>query len=68
MQTKSLDFLLEEANNQIKRLSFNEILEMLTNENTIIIDVREESEVMSLGIIKNAIPVSYTHLTLPTKA
>jgi rhodanese-related sulfurtransferase len=57
MQTKSLDFLLEEANNQIKRLSFNEILEMLTNENTIIIDVREESEVMSLGVIKNAIHI-----------
>ena len=51
MQTKSLDILLEEANKQIKRLSFNESLEMLSNENTIVIDVREESEVINLGII-----------------
>ena len=57
MQTKSLDILLEEANKQIKRLSFKETLEMLKNTNTIIIDVREESEVMSLGVIKNAIHI-----------
>ena len=57
MQTKSLDMLLEEANKQIKRLSFNESLEMLSNENTIVIDVREESEVINLGIIKNAIHI-----------
>jgi rhodanese-related sulfurtransferase len=57
MQTKSLDILLEEANKQIKRLSFKEALEMLKNTNTIIIDVREESEVMSLGVIKNAIHI-----------
>jgi rhodanese-related sulfurtransferase len=57
MQTKSLDILLEEANKQIKRLSFKEALEMLKNTNTIIIDVREESEVMTLGVIKNAIHI-----------
>ena len=57
MQTKSLDILLEEANKHIKRLSFNESLEMLSNRNTIVIDVREETEVMSLGIIKNAIHI-----------
>ena len=57
MQTKSLDMLLEEANKQIKRLSFNESLEMLSNKNTIVIDVREESEVINLGIIKNAIHI-----------
>ena len=57
MQTKYLDILLEEANKQIKRLSFKEALEMLKNTNTIIIDVREESEVMTLGVIKNAIHI-----------
>ena len=30
---------------------------MLSNENTIVIDVREESEVINLGIIKNAIHI-----------
>ena len=57
MQTKSLDMLLEEANKKIKRLSFNESVEMLSNENTIVIDVREESEVINSGIIKNAIHI-----------
>ena len=57
MQTKSLDMLLEEANKQIKRLSFDESLEMIKNKNTIIVDVREESEVISLGVIKNAIHI-----------
>jgi rhodanese-related sulfurtransferase len=57
MQTKSLDILLEEANKQIKRLSFDESLEMIKNKNTIIVDVREESEVISLGVIKNAIHI-----------
>ena len=57
MQTKSLDMLLEEANKQIKRLSFDESLEMIKTKNTIIVDVREESEVISLGVIKNAIHI-----------
>ena len=57
MQIKSLDMLLEEANRQIKRLSFDESLEMIKNKNTIIVDVREESEVISLGVIKNAIHI-----------
>ena len=57
MQTKYLDMLLKEANKKIKRLSFNESVEMLSNENTIVIDVREESEVINSGIIKNAIHI-----------
>ena len=57
MQTKSLDILLEEANKQIKRLSFDESLEMIKNKKTIIVDVREESELVSLGVIKNAIHI-----------
>ena len=47
----------KQIHKQIKRLSFNESLEMLSNKNTIVIDVREESEVINLGIIKNAIHI-----------
>ncbi len=57
MQTKTLELLLQEANNEIKRLSFDESLSMISESNTVIIDVREESEVHSLGIIKNAIHI-----------
>ena len=70
MQIKSLDMLLEEANKQIKRLSFDESLEMIKNKNTIIVDVREESEVISLGVIKNAIHIprlSLIHISEPTR-
>ena len=57
MQTDTLDSLLAEANKIIKRLSFQESMEMINNTKTIIIDVREESEVFNLGIIKNAIHI-----------
>ena len=57
MQTKTLESLLENANKEIKRLSFEESLSMINESNTIIIDVREESEVNNLGIIKNAIHI-----------
>ena len=51
MQTKTLESLLENANKEVKRLSFEESLSMINESNTIIIDVREESEVNNLGII-----------------
>ena len=57
MQTKSLELILEEANKQIKRLSFDESIELIKNHSTLIIDVREESEVHSSGVIKNAIHI-----------
>jgi|TARA_Y100000994_G_scaffold110549_1_gene90842 Rhodanese-related sulfurtransferase len=57
MQTKTLESLLENANKEVKRLSFEESLSMINESNTIIIDVREESEVNNLGIIKNAIHI-----------
>ena len=62
MQTKTLNILLAEANKEIKLLSFSESKNLIENSNTVIIDVREESEVNNLGIVT----VSYTHLTLPT--
>ena len=57
MQIKSLELILEEANKQIKRLSFDESIELIKNHSTLIIDVREESEVHSSGVIKNAIHI-----------
>ena len=57
MQIKTLESLLKEANNEIKRLSFDESLSIISESNTVIIDVREESEVHNLGLIKNAIHI-----------
>ena len=57
MQIKSLELILEEANKQIKRLSFDESIDLIKNHSTLIIDVREESEVHSSGVIKNAINI-----------
>ena len=57
MQTKSLDELLIEANDLVKRLSYNESVDLISNTQTVIIDVREESEVYNLGLIKNAVNI-----------
>ena len=57
MQNKSLEILLQEANNEIDRLSFEESLSIIKNNHTLIIDVREESEVKNLGIIKDAVHI-----------
>ena len=57
MQTKTLEALLTEANNLVKRLSYDESVDLINNTQTVIIDVREESEVYNLGVIKNAIHI-----------
>ena len=57
MQTKSLEELLIEANNLVKRLSYDESVDLISNTQTVIIDVREESEVYNLGLIKNAVHI-----------
>ena len=57
MENKMLSSLLLEANDNIPRLSHGEALELLKSDNTVLIDVREESEVSSLGIIQNAIHI-----------
>ena len=57
MQTKSLETLLIEANDLVKRLSYDESVDLITNTQTVIIDVREESEVFNLGLIKNAVHI-----------
>ena len=57
MQTKSLNVLLEIANKEIKRLTFDESMDIIKNSKFVIIDVREESEVYSQGLIKDAIHI-----------
>ena len=57
MQTKTLEILLIEANDLIKKLSYDESVNLINNSKTVIIDVREESEVYNLGLVKNAIHI-----------
>ena len=57
MPTKDLNTLLKEANDIVRRLSYEESNLLIENYKTVIIDVREESEVYSQGIIKNAIHI-----------
>ena len=57
MQTKSLNILLEEANNLVKRLNYEEAIKLIETSKTVIIDVREESEVFNQGLIKGAIHI-----------
>ena len=57
MQTKTLEALLIEANDLVKRLSYDESVDLINNTHTVIIDVREESEVYNLGLIKNAVHI-----------
>ena len=57
MQTKTLEKLLIEANDLVERLSFEESINLINNSKTVIIDVREESEVYNLGLVKNAIHI-----------
>ena len=57
MQTKTLEALLIEANDLVKRLSYDESVDLINNTQTVIIDVREESEVFNLGLIKNAVHI-----------
>ena len=57
MNNKTLESLLVEANDQIKRLSYEEAVTKIQKSNHVIIDVREESEVAFSGLIKNAINI-----------
>ena len=57
MQHKTLELLLSEANKEIERLSFDDSMNIINNHHTVIIDVREESEVNNLGTIKNSIHI-----------
>lgn len=54
-----IDFqkLLQEANDAVPRLSFEEANKIISQSNTLIIDVREISEVEATGLIKNAVNI-----------
>tara|TARA_B100001939_G_scaffold61975_1_gene50978 strand:+ start:87 stop:455 length:369 start_codon:yes stop_codon:yes gene_type:complete len=49
--------LLQEANDAVPRLSFEEANNIISQSNTLIIDVREISEVEATGLIKNAVNI-----------
>ena len=57
MRNKSLDDYLKEANELVPRLSYEQTIDLITNNDTVIIDVREESEVINYGLIKEAINI-----------
>tara|TARA_Y100001980_G_C14263918_1_gene104380 strand:- start:23 stop:409 length:387 start_codon:yes stop_codon:yes gene_type:complete len=57
VQNKSLDDYLKEANELVPRLSYEQTMDLITNNDTVIIDVREESEVINYGLIKEAINI-----------
>ena len=57
MRTKTLNILLAEAYKEVTLLSFSESRNLIKSSNTVIIDVREESEVNNLGIVKGAIHI-----------
>lgn len=57
MQIKNLNALLKEANEIVQLLSFDDSINLINNTSTLIIDVREESEVYDQGMIKNAIHI-----------
>ena len=49
--------LLQEANDHVPRLSFEEANNIISTVNTLIIDVRETSEIEATGLIKNAVNI-----------
>ena len=49
--------LLQEANDHVPRLSFEEANNIISTVDTLIIDVRETSEIEATGLIKNAINI-----------
>ena len=49
--------LLQEANDCVPRVSFEEAINIISSTNTLIIDVRETSEIEATGLIKNAINI-----------
>ena len=52
-----LNQLLQEANDNVPRLSFEEANNLIATANTLIIDVRETSEIKATGLIKNAVNI-----------
>ena len=57
MNETDIQKLLQEANDNVPRLSFEEANNIISKADTLIIDVRETSEIEATGLIKNAINI-----------
>ena len=57
MNETDIQKLLQEANDNVPRLSFEEANNIISTADTLIIDVRETSEIEATGLIKNAINI-----------
>tara|TARA_B100001939_G_scaffold92992_1_gene79728 strand:+ start:861 stop:1247 length:387 start_codon:yes stop_codon:yes gene_type:complete len=57
MNETGIQKLLQEANDNVPRLSFEEANNLIATSNTLIIDVRETSEIKATGLIKNAVNI-----------
>ena len=57
MNVTDIQKLLQEANDHVPRLSFEEANNLIATANTLIIDVRETSEIEATGLIKNAVNI-----------
>ena len=57
MSETDIQKLLQEANDHVPKLSFEEANNLIATANTLIIDVRETSEIEATGLIKNAVNI-----------
>ena len=57
MNETDIQKLLQEANDNVPRLSFEEANNIISTVDTLIIDVRETSEIEATGLIKNAVNI-----------
>jgi len=57
MNETGIQKLLQEAYDNVPRLSFEEANNLIATSNTLIIDVRETSEIKATGLIKNAVNI-----------
>ena len=57
MNETDIQKLLQEANDHVPRLAFEEANNIISRMDTLIIDVRETSEIEATGLIKNAINI-----------
>ena len=57
MNETDIQKLLQEANDHVPRLSFEEANNVMSTVNTLIIDVRETTEIEATGLIKDAVNI-----------
>ena len=57
MNETDIQKFLQEANDHVPRLSFEEANNIISTVDTLIIDVRETSEIEATGLIKNAVNI-----------